>query len=64
MSGSGRMRVQMSVCRMLQRLPRLLVSGQVILLSLFGDAVDMGSLILQFGGSLVILVMRSVVVTS
>jgi len=47
----------------LERLSRMLMSGQVILLSvLTGSAVGVRGGIVQFGCSLMILVMRSVVI--
>ena len=63
MSGSSRLRMLMSVVRVLQSLPGVLVPAQVILLSmLLGDPMGMRRGVVQFGGALVILVMRSVVI--
>ena len=63
MRSHSRLRVLMSLCRVLEGLPCMLVSRQVILFSvLLGGAMGMRSQIVQFGGSLVILIVRSVVV--
>jgi len=40
----------------------MLVSGEVVLLSLLGNTMGMRGGIVQFGGSLMVFVMRSVVV--
>jgi hypothetical protein len=49
----------------LEGLPGMLVPGQVILVSLlFGNVMGMGACVLQFGGTLVVLVMGSAVITS
>ncbi len=49
----------------LRCLPRQLVSGQMLLLSLLlGNAMRMRGPVLQFGGSWVVLVMRRVIITS
>jgi hypothetical protein len=54
-----------SLRRVFQSLPRLLVSGQVILFPvLFADTVSMRGAVLQFGGALMVFVMRSVVIAS
>jgi hypothetical protein len=56
--------VLMSPCGVLEGLPRMLVSGLVILFSvLLGYTMGMRSEIVQFGGPLVILIVRPVVVT-
>src|ERR1017187_7900246 len=53
----------MSLLGVLQRLPRVLLPGQVILLSvLLGNTMHVGGLVVQFGGPLVVLVVRSVVI--
>src|ERR1035438_3795036 len=57
------LRMLMSLLGVLQRLPRVLLPRQVILLIvLFGNTMHVRGLVVQFGGPLVILVMRSVVV--
>jgi hypothetical protein len=61
-SNGGRVSVLLSVLGMLEGLPGMLLSGQVILLSLLlANAVEMGGLVVQFGGSLLILIMLLVV---
>jgi hypothetical protein len=48
----------MSILRMLQRLPRMLTSGQVILVTmLLGNSMGVRSPIMQFRRPLVILIM-------
>jgi hypothetical protein len=48
-----------------ESLPRTLVSGQVFLLPmLFADTMSVGGAVLQFGGELMVLVVRSVVIAS
>ena len=65
MSSGSRLRMPMRVQGVLQRLPGLLVSREVILLPiLLGDTMGVRGGIVQFGGPLMVLVMRSVVVTS
>jgi len=60
-----RQRMPMSVFGVLQGLPGILVSRQVILFSLLlADTMGMRGAVVQFGGSLMILVMGSVVITS
>ena len=58
-------RALMSDARVLQRLPRQLLSRQVVLLAMLLRGATMGvrRAIVQLGGSLVILVMRSVVIS-
>ena len=64
MRSHSRLRVLMSLCRVLEGLPCMLVPRQVILFSvLLGDTMGMCGEIVQFGGSLVILIVRSVVIT-
>src|SRR5277367_2634002 len=64
-SGCGRLSVLVSLLGMLQSLLRMLMSGQVILLSLpLGDSMSVRRGVVQFGGPLVVFVMRSVVITS
>jgi len=63
MSGGRRLSVLMSVPRVLERLPGVLVSGQMILLSmLLRHTMGMRGAVVQLGGALVILVMGSVVI--
>src|SRR5580658_692215 len=51
--------------RVFQSLPRTLVPGQVFLFPMvFAHAMGMGGAVLQFGGALMVLVVRSVVITS
>ena len=65
MSSRSRLSMLMSVLGVLQGLPGMLVSREVILLSvLLGDTMGVRGGIVQFGGPLVVLVMGSVVVTS
>ena len=65
MSSGSRLSMLMGVMRVLQGLPGMLVSREVILLPvLLGDTMGVRGGIVQFGGPLVVLVMRSVVVTS
>src|ERR1019366_7141824 len=53
----------MSLLGVLQRLPRVLLPRQVILLIvLFGNTMHVRGLVVQFGGPLVVFVMRSVVI--
>src|ERR1035441_1324089 len=55
----------MSLLGVLQRLPRVLLPRQVILLIvLFGNTMHVRGLVVQFGGPLVVFVMRSVVIRS
>src|ERR1019366_5496545 len=57
------LRMLMSLLGVLQRLPRVLLPRQVILLPvLFGDTMHVRGLVVQFGGPLVVLVVRSVVI--
>jgi hypothetical protein len=52
-----------SLGRVFESLPRSLVPGQVFLFPmLFADPVGMRGAVLQFGGALMVLVMRSVVI--
>jgi hypothetical protein len=66
MPGHGRFRMPMGLAGLFQGLPRMLVPGQVLLLAvlLLRDAMGVRGDIVQFGGALVIFVMRSVVITS
>jgi hypothetical protein len=65
MTGGRRLGVLMGIVRVLKCLPRKLVPRKVILLSvLLGDAMGMRRHVVQFGGPLMVFVMRSVVVTS
>lgn len=65
MSDGSRLAVLVSFVGMFERLARMLVPAQVILLSVLpGHTVGVGGAVVQFGGSLVVLVVRSVVVTS
>ena len=58
MSYRSRLSILMRIVGMLLGLPGLLVSTEVILLSLpFGYAMRMRGAVLQFGGSLVVFVM-------
>ena len=58
-------RVLMGFLGVFERLPGMLVPGQVILLSmLLGSPVGMRRAIVQFGGALVVLVVGSIVITS
>jgi len=62
---SSGLSVLVSALRMLQSFPGILVSSQMILFSLLRrDTMGMRGDVMQFGGSLVILVMRSAVITS
>src|ERR1039457_276409 len=57
------LRMLMSLLGVLQCLPRVLLPRQVILLSvLFGNAMHVRGLVVQFGGQLVVFVVRSVVI--
>src|ERR1035441_10190533 len=57
------LRMLMSLLGVLQRLPPLRLPRQVILLIvLFGNTMHVRGLVVQFGGSLVVLVVRSVVI--
>jgi len=48
-----------------KRLPRAFMSGQVFLFPvLFADAMSVGGAVLQFGGALMVFVVRSVVIAS
>lgn len=56
------------ICRggmMLKSLPRLFVSGQMFLLAmLLAGTMCMRGAVVQFGGTLMVFIMRSVVITS
>jgi hypothetical protein len=57
MSGRSRLSIPMGVFGVLEGLPRMLVSRQVLLLSvLLGRAMGMSGEIVQFSGPLVVLV--------
>src|ERR1035438_9393872 len=59
----NRLSMLMGHLGVLQRLPRVLLPRQVILLIvLFGNTMHVRGLVVQFGGSLVVLVVRSVVI--
>jgi len=62
----SRLRMLKSVRGMLKGLPRMLVPRKVILMStmLFGNPMGMGGTVVRLGGSLMVLVMRSVVIAS
>jgi hypothetical protein len=63
LTDGGRLRALVSFMGMLERLPRMLVPCEMFLLSiLFGGAVRVRRLIVQFGRPLVIFVVRSVVI--
>jgi hypothetical protein len=65
MSYCSRPGIRMLVRGVFEGVPRLLVCRQMIWFSLLlGHAMGMGANILQFGGPLVVLVMRSIVMTS
>ena len=50
---------------MLKSLPRLFVSGQMFLLAmLLAGTMCMRGAVVQFGGTLMVFIMRSVVITS
>jgi hypothetical protein len=58
-------RVLMGILGVFQSLPRVLMPGQVILLSMLpGSPVGMRGAVVQFGGALVVLVMGSIVIAS
>jgi len=62
---SGRLRMLPVLLGVLLGLPGVLGSRQVLLLSmLFGDAVGVSGSVVKFGGLLMVIVMRSAVVTS
>jgi hypothetical protein len=64
-SESGGLRMPMRLVNVLQGLPRLLVPSQVILLSmLLANTIGVRAGVVQLGGSLMVLVMRSVVISS
>ena len=65
MSGCSHPGIVLGMDRVFGRLSRMLVSCQMIPFSVFlTNAMSMGADFLQFGGSLMVLVMRSVVVAS
>lgn len=65
MWGCDRMSTLVSVVGVLQGLPGMLMSRQVILLTvLLGYPMGVRGAIVQFGRSLMVLVVRAVVVTS
>jgi len=58
MAGRSRLRMPMRLFRVLEGLPRLLVSRQVLLLPvLLGGPMGVGGDVVQFGGPLVVFVM-------
>ena len=63
MSLGSLLSMPMSFLGVLKRLPRVLVSRQVILLSvLLGNTMSMRGEVMQFGSPLVVFVVRSVVI--
>jgi hypothetical protein len=65
MCGRSRLSRLMAIWGMLEGLPRMLVSRDVILVSLLlADTMGMRGAVLQFVGTLVVLVMRSAVISS
>jgi hypothetical protein len=64
MPDCGRLRLPMRFLGMLEGLPRMLRSGQVFLFPLLlGYPMGVGGFVVQFGSSLMVLVMGSVVIT-
>jgi hypothetical protein len=58
------MTLQLVLLRMLKRLPGMLVSREMFLFSiLFAHPMRVGGAVFQFGGALVVLEMRSVIVS-
>jgi len=63
MPARNRVRMLVGVLRLFEGQASMLVAAQVIVLSiLLGDTMGMRSAVVKFGGSLVVLVVRSVVV--
>ena len=61
----GRLSMLVSSLGVLKRLPGMLLSGNVILVAvLFGNPMRMSGGVVQFGGELMVLVVRSVFVAS
>ena len=65
MSAFRRVTMLMGVLRVLKSLPRMLVSRLVILFSLLlRNPMGMRGAVVQFGGALMVLVVRSIVISS